>query len=273
MYIHFAFGSLGKQGKIEEQTNQVIEYVLKWKRLKVSKCKEFIPAFPIKGAKRIPREMFKVTDDGIAATFHPREDPAWFDKLPDDKTIHYLPFDVPMICFIKTSFSKLQTSLHPKEYGKFGIVLNYSFLKENGMKPVYYYTEESLWRDSLIRRWNAGQGILSGAEKTNLEKEIVSYRKPASLFPSFKKSVITKITRNIKGVNIEYLTYDRYPEGYDFTTEAEHRIVFNEGIEYFYFDESDLYMIITPDSDAKIRIDDYLNNNWSKRPHVVEYPS
>ena len=272
MYIHFAFGALGKQGKKEEQTNQVIECILKWKRFKVSKCKEFLPVFPIKGAKRIPREMFKVTEDGLEATFHPKEDPAWLEKLPDDKTIHYLPLDVPMICFIKTSFSKLRTSVHSSEYGKFGIVLNDKFLKESGIRPVYYYTEESLWRDPLIRKWNAGERILSASEKTDLEKEIVSYRKPAFLFPSFRESVITKITRDTEGVSIEYLTYDRYPEGYDFTGEAEHRLLFNEGVEYFYFDESDLHMIITPNSSAQIRIIDYLNNNWAKQPYVVQYP-
>ena len=99
MLIHFAFGSLGKQGKTEEQTKRVIELILREKRLLVSKCKEFIPAYPRKGAKRIPSEMFKVTGDGEAsATFYPQKDSDWLNKLPDDTTIRYLPMDVPMIC-------------------------------------------------------------------------------------------------------------------------------------------------------------------------------
>lgn len=75
MFIHFAFGSLAKQGRIEEQTSAVINCILKEKRLKVSKCKEFIPAFPQLGAKRIPRNMFRVTNSGLAATFDIRNDP------------------------------------------------------------------------------------------------------------------------------------------------------------------------------------------------------
>ena len=39
MFIHFAFGNLGRLGKIEEQTNAATEYISREKRLKVSKCK------------------------------------------------------------------------------------------------------------------------------------------------------------------------------------------------------------------------------------------
>ena len=154
MLIHFAFGTLGKQGKLEEQTETIIHYILKEKRLKASKCKEFIPALPTSGAKRIPPDMFKATDDGAAATFYPQKDPQWLEKLPDDTTIHYLPVDVPMISFIKISFNQLKHSTHSNEYGKFGIVLTDSFLKANGIRPIYYYTEESLWNDLLIKKWN-----------------------------------------------------------------------------------------------------------------------
>lgn len=152
MFIHFAFGKLGKQGEVEEQTKAVVEYILRKKRFKVSKCKEFLPSFPEPCAKRIPREMFEVTEDGLAATFYPKEDPNWFNKLPDDKTIHYLPLDVPMICFIKISFNQLKNSSHSNEYGGFGIVLTDGFLKANGTRPVLYYTEESLWNDPLIKK-------------------------------------------------------------------------------------------------------------------------
>ena len=268
MFIHFAFGLLGKQDKSEEQTEKVIEFILKGKRLLVSKCKEFIPAFPEQGGKRIPREMFKITDDGLVATFHPKEDPDWFDKLPDDTTIHYLPMDVPMICFIKISFNQLRAPTHSREYGKFGIVLTDKFLRAKGIKPVRYYTEGSLWNDSLIKKWNYGLEGLSAKEKADLEKEIVSYRKPATLFPSFKESVITKLSRTSAGLNVEYLTYDRYQEGYDFTKENEYRIVFDEGVDYLDFDEGDLYMVITPDSKAKSRIESFLKQHWTKRPRV-----
>jgi len=274
MLIHFAFGSLGKQGKTEEQTRRVIELILQEKRLLVFKCKEFIPAYPKKGVKRIPPEMFKVTGDGEAsATFYPKEDPDWLSKLPDDTTIHYLPMDVPMICFIKTSFNQLKSSPHSAEYGKFGLALTDGFLKRKGIKPVLYYTESSLWNDNVIRKWNYNQNKISSKEKTELEREILSYRKPATLFPSFKESVTIKLTRASEGTTLEYLTYDRYPHNYDFSKEKEHRIVFDEGVDYLYFGEDDLFMVIVPDLKSKGEVEAFIKRNWSKQPKVEVYPS
>lgn len=72
---------------------------------------------------------------------------------------------------------------------------------------------------------------------------------------------------------MEYLTYDRYQEGYDFTKENEYRIVFEESVNYLYFNESDLYMVITPDSEAKSKTKTYLNQYWNRLPKVEIYPS
>jgi hypothetical protein len=274
MLIHFAFGSLGKQGKTEEQTKQVINYVLQEKRLLVSKCKEFIPAYPKKGAKRIPSEMFKVTGEGEASvTFNIKEDPNWLSKLPDDTTIHYLPMDIPMICFVKMSFNQLKSSTHSKEYGKFGLVFTDIFLKNKGVKPVYYYTEMSLWSDPLIKRWNSEGDKMSRLEKEKLEREILSYRKPASLFHTFQESVTIKMSRASEETTIEYLTYDRYPENYDFTKEKEHRIVFDNGIEYLHFTEEDLFIVIVPDVKSRDDVANCLRQNWSKHPIIEVYPN
>ncbi len=272
MFIHFAFGALGKQGKTEEQTRQVIELILREKRLLVSKCKEFIPAYPQKGAKRIPTEMFKVTGEGEASvTFHPKEDPDWLNKLPDDTTTSYLPVDVPMICFIKIPFSQLKSSNHSTEYGKFGLVFIDSFLKSKGIRPVFYYTEDSLWTDELIRRWNYEKK--SKQEKADLEREIISYRKPATLFTTFKKSVTMKLTRTPQETTIEYLAYDRYPDNYDFRKENEYRIVFDKGVDYLSFGDGDLFMVIVPGLKAKNEVEAFLKGNWSKQPEVKVYPS
>lgn len=274
MFIHFAFSSLGKQGKIEEQTKRVIELILQEKRLLVSKCKEFIPKYPKKGEKLIPPEMFKVTGDGeVSATFYPKEDPDWLSKLPDDTRIHYLPMDVPMICFIKISFNQLKSSAHCDEYGKCGLVLTDDFLKSKGIKPVSYYTESSLWDDELIRRWNSKQDRMSKKDKSDLVREILSYRKPATLFPSFKESVTMKLTRASEGTTLEYLTYDRYPDNYDFTKEKEHRIVLDKDADYLYFNESDMFMVITPDLKAKDKVESFLKQSWSKQPIVKVFPS
>jgi hypothetical protein len=273
MYIHFAFGSLGKQGKIEEQTNQVIELVLLEKRLLITKCKEFIPAYPKKGTKRIPAKMFKVTGEGQASvTFDLKGDPDWFNELPNDDSIHYLPMEVPMICFIKIAFNQLKTSAHSKEYGKFGLVFSDNYLVNKGIKQVFYYTESSLWNDALIRKWNYDQNKMSKTQKKDLEREILSYRKPATLFSTFKQSVIIKLTRDPQGTRIEYLTYDRYPDNYDFKAEKEHRIVFDEGVEFMTFDEGDLFMIITPNLNTKQMLESFFKDNWHDRPKVVVYP-
>jgi hypothetical protein len=239
----------------------------------VSKCIEFIPAYPEKGAKRIPSAMFKVTGDGEAsATFYPKEDPHWLDKLPDDTTIHYLPMDVPMICFIRASFSQLRRSTHSAEYGRFGLAFADGFLKSSGIKPVFYYTESSLWSDELIMRWNSDKSRTSGKDKADLEREILSYRKPATLFPTFKESTTMKLSGGHQGTTLEYLTYDRYPDGYDFTKEKEHRIVFAEGVDYLCFSEDDLFMAIAPDSKSKGEVESFLRRNWSNQPRVEVYP-
>jgi len=274
MFIHFAFSSLGKQGNTEEQTQRVIELILQEKRLLVSKCKEFIPIYPTKGAKRIPPEMFKVTGDGeVSATFHPKEDPDWFSKLPDNTRIYYLPMDVPMICFIKIPFNQLKSLTHCAEYGKLGLVLTDSFLKSKGIRPVSYYTESSLWNDELIRKWNSEQDRMSKKGRLDLEREILSYHKPATLFSTFKESVGMRIGRDSQGTILKYFTYDRYPDNYDFTKEKEHRIVFNEGVEYLYFHEGDLFMVIAPDLKSKGEVESFLKRSWSSLPKVEVYPS
>jgi len=108
---------------------------------------------------------------------------------------------------------------------------------------------------------------------STLEREIVSYRKPATLFPSFKESVIIQLTRAPEGTKLDYLTYKSYPDGYDFTKEKEHRIVFNEGVHYLYFNEDDLFMVIAPDIDSKENLELFFKHNWSKHPKVEVFPS
>lgn len=163
--------------------------------------------------------------------------------------------------------------MHSVEYGKFGIVLTDTFLRVKGIRPVQYYTEQSLWNDPLIKRWNHDLKRLPVKEKAELEKEIVSYRKPATLFPSFRESAVTKISKSSAGIEVEYLTYDRYHEGYDFRKENECRVVFDDGIDYLYFDEEDLYVVIAPDSTAKKAIQNFLEQAWKQKPRVDVYPS
>jgi len=271
MFIHFAFGNLGKSGRVEEQTDAVIEYILKEKRLKISKCKEFIPIFPDQNSTPIPLKPFKAVEgrtDLVVAEIDG-------NRLADVDSIRYLPEDVPMICFIKTTFNQLKNSMHAREYGKLGMVLTNKFLKAQGIKRVHYYTEESLHTDPLILKWNHdwAKGKLSSAEARQLQKEITAYRKPAKLFPSFAKSVTHVIQFGSDKPQTDYFTYNRYPKGYDFTKENEYRIVLAEGIEYLHFEEDDMYMVITPDREAKKAIETFLNQNWREKPKVEVYPT
>ena len=189
MFIHFAFGPLGKQGKTEEQTEQVIELILKNKRLKPSECPEFVPAFPDPRAKRIPLGDLRVKNDKVViADIGIKEELPNLLNAPSDRRITYLPTPVKMLCFIQISFNQLATSLHSRHYGKFGIVLNNNFLKKEGIKPVEYYTEESVWTNPLIIKWNHyAKNNLYPEKHKDLQDEIVSYRKPATLFLSFLK--------------------------------------------------------------------------------------
>jgi hypothetical protein len=268
MFIHFAFGALGREGEIQEQTKVVIDCILKEKRLKANKCEEFIPIFPDQNSKPIPLKPFKAVEgrtDLVVAKID-RE------RIVDIDNIRYLPEDVPMICFIKIAFSQLKNSMLHKEYGKLGIVLTNDFLRARGIKPVHYYTEESLWNDQLIKKWNYDAEGLNKGEKSKLAKEIVSFRKPAKLFPSFRKSVTHIIQFGSGKPQTSYFTYNRYAEGYDFTKENEYRIVFDEGNEYLHFKEDDLYMIIAPNLEAQKTIETFLNENWRAKPKVKVYP-
>lgn len=195
MYVHFAFGKLGKLGKTEEQTNAVINHILSVKRLLVSECTEFIPILPTPGAKRIPLEKSQIVNDqsGIES-LSTKINLADFHKLPDHDEISYLPDLVAMICFIKISFNQLKASSHSTEYGKFGLVFKNDFLRVKGIKQVNYYTEESIWADPLIKQRKALNHQKEPEKKKELDRKILSYRKPATYFPSFAKQKMKKIS-------------------------------------------------------------------------------
>lgn len=263
MYVHFAFGQLGRHGNIEEQTDSVIGLILGEKRLKASPCPEFVPAFPGPGLRLVlgdPEVKNGKVVSKLLGTSH-------------EKTITYLPVEVWMICFIGTAFNQLATSTHSRHYGKFGIVLKSDFLRKKGVRPVEYYTEESVWTNPLIKKWNYyTANNLHPDKHKELQDEIVSYRKPATLFPSFLKLTTIQISKNKEGLSAQRYTYNRYPERYDFTKENEYRLVFNNGDGVLPFNESDLYMIIAPDPRAKRRVEEYLRTSWSYQPHVEAFP-
>lgn len=228
MFIHFAFGQLGKQGRTIEQTEKIISTILTEKCLVARNCTEFLPAFPPPG-KTLPLNLelpAKITKDDRGRPT------VWFkigdhgkDKQPTHSDIRFLPSDVAMICFINISFNDLKVSTHSKEYGKFGIVLNTQFLKSVGLRPVLYYSEESLWHNPEIIVWN-NAALRNEKNQKAVQDEILAYRKPETYFRRFADLTTIMIRKTTDNITASRYKYDRYTVGYDFRKEHEHRIVF-----------------------------------------------
>lgn len=280
MKIHFAFGQLGKRGLIEQQCSQFIELILSHKRLMISKCTEFLPFLPRPNGVQFDKDGTPfigheidlrkgevcISDDGAALSF----DFSNMGIFKKEQHINYAPEDVLMISFIDIPFNKLRRSNHWREYGKLGIVFTDEFYKRTKLRHVFYYTENDVLRDKVIKRWNDGMRDknLSVAELATLKNEITLFRKPARLFNNFSRSV----TAVLSPTDVKFVTYDRYPEGYDFTQERECRLAFTGDVKYLNFDESDIYMIIVPGEREKHLIENYLASAWSVVPLVRLHP-
>lgn len=274
MYIHFAFSSL--KDNPNDQLKNLIDLILDNRRLKFGENLEFIPVFNpsliprANGRKvvRIPLKSYEETENGVV--FDVFKDNSNISKFP----FNYMPWEIRIICFIKTILVELKNSKHCNEYGKIGLVFNEDFLLNNGLKEVYYYTEESLFNDPLIKEWNFNfsqkpRQSFTKEEKERkkiLEKEILTYRKPAILFKGFSDShvlVIKKRNTHLRSA------YPRYSIGYNFQSENEWRIVANDNQEYLDFSESDLVRILVPDESIKNILVKYFENKWSNKPEVL----
>jgi len=273
MYIHFTFGTLGKENRLTEQTEGVISDILIKRRLLIGKNKEFLPTFNDPSAKILSFEDAIISKEDIHWSVPVNPDDAYIRNLSQAPPISYLPHDVAMICFIKIPFNKLKNSPHSQQYGKFGLGFEDNFLKQKGIKPVRYYTEKSVSIDPAIKEWNKNKGkSLLPEEKREIEKEILHFRKPATLFPSFKNSPIAKVEKSSGRFDMTLWTYDRYAEGYNFRDEQEHRIVFKNDENYMYFEEKNIFRIIVPNEESKATIEHFLMKEWTVRPEVTVYP-
>lgn len=282
MYIHFAFGS--DKHNLHIQADKFISNILEPKRLLVSKCEEFIPVLPIIGSQRVnlndqSAKLYK--DDKycevrikIPMNYHRA-------KLAtvSGSDILYIPETVPMVCFIKIQLSKLKCSPHSSEYGKLGIAFTNDFIKKLGVKPVQYYDEQSVYRDPLIKKWNCMLHMESGShndikEKARLVKEITAYRKPRYLWENFSKNHATVMKISSESDSIFFWKYDRYPLGYEFFKELEHRVAFDgeDHPEYIYFNDQDILKIIAPNDEINMKIKNSLERNFMFRPEVITFP-
>ena len=259
----------------------MINKILDPKKLKFGINPEFItvfqphihPRFKGKEVAQISLESFKPTKDGVAASL------ADLKFIKPEADIHFLRYEIHMICFIKIPLKQLSQSVHSSEYGKMGIVLKDDFLRSKGIKPVHYYEESSLFSDPLVIEWNLKFGYkpnldpIERKEKSQLEAQILAFRKPATLFRSFLESRQLAIKNMGKVTDIEICdAYDRYPIGYNFREEMEWRIISNTE-EFLSFSENDLFMMIVPDARCGRTLQSYLDKNWRKSPKIEIFPS
>jgi len=279
MFIHFAFSSL--KDAPDKQLEAVISNILETKRLKYSVNPEFIPVFQphllprFKGQEvaHIPLESFKPSKDGGVANMNN------FRSINPANDLYFLPHEIHMLCFIKIPFKQLSKSPHPLEYGQFGLVLSDQFLKKNRIAAVQYYEESSLFADPLVVGWNLKFGYkpnLSPSEikdKRGMERQILAFRKPATLFESFRDSRLLAVTKLSEGqTNLQIVdAYERYPIGYDFREEKEWRI-FSQADNFLSFTENDLFMVIVPDERCKLNLERYFRNNWKDVPEIRVFP-
>lgn len=262
MYIHFAFAQLGKEGRIKEQCDEFIDKILNQKRLKISKCKEFIPVPDNSNENTITLDLTKGKVEGSSFILDTR-------NTTEAPGINYLPVDVPMICFIDIPFKKLKNCAHKDEYGKLGITFKNEYYEKHKLKHVIYYDEKMVFKDALIQKWHRENSVLSEDERKRLEKEITLYRKPKKLTENFLKSVVATISNSKE---LSFFTYDRYPLGYDFTLESECRIAFEVDEDYLAFDEDDIFVVIVPNRDIEKLLRDYFKSGWSSVPDIRVFP-
>ena len=229
--------------------------------------------FKAKEVGQIALENFKPTKDGVKVSL----DELRFIKPESD--IHFLPSEVSMLCFIKSPLKKMARSPHSLQYGRFGIVLTDDFLNRKRIKAVQYYEELSLFTDPLVTKWNikfAYKPNLNSAErreKHDLQTQILAFRKPATLFESFRESRLLAIKNVVGQVDMEIIdAYDRYSIGYDFREEKEWRIV-SHSEDFLSFSENEFFMVIVPDAGCKSALQNYFDENWKKIPQIEAFPS
>lgn len=289
MLIHFAFGA--KKDHPEEQANLAIQYILKEKRLKFSlDCYEFLPVLHYPGEGYVPKQDKTHFDESQNQLIFPPILTSGLQHSPDwipitTRMVRYIPEKIPMICFINIPFNKLKATSHHENYGKFGIVFNNNFIKQYAPKPVHYYDESQLFCDCKILKWNElsklnSKGMLTSEQQReyeNLKKEILLYRKPATLWPSFGESKVFNINRTDLQLpaKMTLWQYDRYCQNYNFTKEHEWRISRENDTdnEFLYFREEDIFAIIVPNKKIEELVQEFLIRHYKNHPKIMLYPS
>lgn len=297
MYLHFAFGALGKAGELNKQADEFINEILSQKKLRFSLCEEFIPAFQppyqkeLEGWKIDHTLSLKLNEHKIGTNDHYRIQ----KDINSREKILFLPEKVNMLCFIDIALKQLKNSPHTREYGQLAVGFNNNFKRRIQARHVTYYTESSLFQDPAVCEYNKicqKEAFLKQQKRTTpelikrkqeLTQEIVAFRKPKKLFPSFENSKIFQASRDPSGeATSETYTYDRYPTGYDFSQEKEVRSIaipeapyaIKHGDYYFVdFFPNEVVTVLVPSVAIREKIIEFFkSSNWDVIPNIEICP-
>jgi hypothetical protein len=260
--IHFAFGNLAGQGKYTEQADAFCEKILGHRRLKASLCPEFLPILNNLNAQWAIPDSAQATQNGGVE----------FQEWTNSPPVSLLPQNIWMLCFTDLSLSKLSQWPHTKHYGKLAIVFTNDFRARVNARQVSYYQLHNLSKDPKVIAYN--QAIKKNHKVEELANELLAYRKPAKLWPEFRKLFgVTALHHGPNGITINPMPYSRYEDGYVFSTEAEARVLATPINPYIQFDESDVFQILAPSLHAQHQIQSFLKENWVKKPPVFLFPT
>ncbi|KTD71529.1 hypothetical protein [Legionella tucsonensis] len=259
--IHFAFGSDKLNPNL--QYSKLLNFILQYRRLKISKNEEFIPVPTKPNGILLNPNHFTLNWNGHISQVMPK---TYSKKFGD---YAFLPHPVRMICFIKCKLNSKEMHHHSIRYGKMGLIFKEEFLQQNGLKKVAYYTNNDIAKDPLLKEYWALSRNTKPEDANRLKelaKEICLTRKPALQYEDFRSEASTVIS--VSDGQISLYQYDRYEDGYDFRRENEYRIPFTTPDEYMYFEEQDLLGITVPNHKIAKKLSEYLVG-WTKRPEVI----
>lgn len=263
---HFAFGSLHRAGKRDEQINEFLSNVLLPKRLRSFVCPEFMPVLNSQNALMGDPDSARIVEGyGVS-----------FDKWVPSPPVSLLPNDVWMISFVDVSLKKLRSWEPAEHYGKLGIAFTNKFRERtHALRVTYYDQYANLARDPMVIQLHRAIQAQDKAEIERLQHLVVERRKPARLWPELNSLFsMLKITMGSEAqATLEKITYSRYPQGYDFTMEQEARIVTGEGDRDVHFDESEVLTVIVPDEATKKLVKPRLDGHWSTTPQFFVFPT
>ncbi len=271
MLIHFAYSKY--KTDLKRQIECAIKNIFSKRKLLFRKNPEFIPrikpqyhlAFTGAKIKNIPLQNVKTGPNYIE-----------IDVLNNgnisENHFSYMREDIPMICFTDISMNDVTNSILVRRYGQLGIIFHKEFLEKNGVKKVYYYKESKLIHDEKVRQlnsyfYNSNLNTKENSKKRELEIEISTFRKPKKMYKSFKE--FRRLNLAKKCVEDVYDVYKNYEIDYDFQIENEWRIVSKKNQDNcILFSESDLSIVLVPNTDIQKKLTDFFKTNWLNKPEV-----